>query len=123
MRPLNSVAHLIIGSRAYYMEGFHWLITPLALVTHVASVVFWGVCFAALSPKLRGGALYGGALAFAALTCAIDLRLLPDRLRPGFESGLSSPEIAVVYAVLGISLAWTLARERRGAPVALEPGN
>ena len=123
MRPLNSAAHLLIGSRAYYMEGFHWLVTPIALLTHVAAVMLWGVCFAAMSARWRGWALYAGAIAFAALTCLFDLRVLPDRFRPGFESGLSSPEIAVVYLVLGASAAWALARERAGATAPMEPGN
>ena len=35
MRPLNSVAHILIGSRAYYMVGLDWFVTPLALLTHV----------------------------------------------------------------------------------------
>ena len=113
LRPLNSVAHIVAGSRAYYMEGVNWLITPLAIVVHLASILAWGALFSLLHARhARRRASILAALAFAAATWVIDYRVVPDRLRPGFESGLSGMEIAVVYLVLGVSLAWGLARER-----------
>lgn len=111
-RPLNSVAHIVVGSRAYYMEGVHWLITPLAIVVHLASILLWGLLFSRFARTLDGGRLYLAALAFAAATWVIDYKLVPDRLRPGFESGLSGVEVAMVYLVLGVFLAWGLGRER-----------
>ena len=113
LRPLNSVAHMLIGSRAYYMEGADPLVTPLAVVAHVLSVVIWGILLAAVTPRLNGVRLYGAALAFAGFTWLVDFRIVPERLRPGFESGLSGAEIATVYLVLALSLAWGLDRERR----------
>lgn len=115
LRPLNSVAHVVAGSRAYYMEGLHWWITPLAILVHLASIIAWGLVFAFLARALRGGSLYGAALAFAFATWVVDYRIAPDRLRPGFESGLSGLEIAVVYLVLGVSLAWGITRERESS--------
>ena len=112
VRPLNSIAHIVAGSRAYYMEGVDWLITPLAIVVHLASILAWGTVFSLLTRDVRGPRLYLAALAFAAATWVIDYKVVPDRLRPGFESGLSGLEIAVVYLVLGLSLAWGLGRER-----------
>jgi len=112
LRPINSVAHIVAGSRAYYMEGVHWLITPLALVVHLASIVAWGLVFSFFTRGVRGGRLYAVALAFALATWVFDYKLVPERLRPGFESGLSGIEVAVVYLVLGVSLAWGIARER-----------
>jgi len=115
MRPLNSVAHILIGSRAYYMEGVDPIVTPLGVVAHVLSIVIWGILLATVTRTLGGVRLYGAALAFAGFTWLVDLRLLPERLRPGFESGLSAAEIATVYLVLALSLAWGLDRERRVA--------
>ena len=112
LRPVNSVAHILIGSRAYYLEGVHWLVTPVALAVHLLSIMAWGIILSLLTPRLRGAGLYAASLAFAAFTGGVDYRVVPDRLRPGFESGLSGTEIAVVYFVLGISLAWGLGRER-----------
>jgi len=112
LRPLNSVAHIVAGSRAYYMEGLNWLITPLAIAVHLASILAWGALFSLFARGVRRSRLYPAALAFAALTWVIDYWVVPSRLRPGFESGLSGMEIAMVYLVLGVSLAWGLARER-----------
>jgi hypothetical protein len=115
LRPLNSVAHMLIGSRAYYMEGLHWLVTPIGILVHVASVMLWGIALSLATPRLRGPTLYAAALALAAATWFIDFHFVPERLRPGFESSLSANEIGLVYLVLAVSLAWTLDRERRPA--------
>jgi hypothetical protein len=112
LRPLNSVAHIVAGSRAYYMEGANWLITPLAIGVHLASILAWGALFSLFTRGVRGSRLYLAAIGFAAATWVIDYRVVPSRLRPGFESGLSGMEIALVYLVLGVSLAWGLVRER-----------
>jgi hypothetical protein len=111
LRPLNSVAHIVTGSRAYYMERFGG-ITVVALLVHTASVIVWGIALAALTRHLRGAMLYPVAIVFAAATWLFDLRIVPDQLKPGFESGLSGAEIGLVYLVLGVSLAWALGRER-----------
>lgn len=113
LRPLNSVAHILVGSRAYYMVGVSW-ITVVALVVHFASIAIWGVLLSLATARIRGLALYATAAALAAATWIIDYRVVPERLRPGFESGLSSTEIALVYLVMGLSLAWGLDRERHG---------
>ena len=109
LRPLNSVAHIVVGSRAYYMVGITW-ITGVAIATHALSVIIWGVLLALLTARIRGWALYAVALLFAAVTWTVDYRLVPERLQPGFESGLFGAEIALVYLVLGLSLAWGLDR-------------
>ena len=72
MRPLNAVAHVLVGSRAYYMESVSLLVTPLALAVHFGSVIVWGTVFALLTPGLVGGKLYPAVLLFAALTWLID---------------------------------------------------
>jgi hypothetical protein len=130
MRPINSVAHILIGTRAYYMVGVDWLVTPLALLVHVAAVCAAGTVFALLTVRLRGGRMFAAAVVYAvALWLVIDFAL-PARVRPGFESGLSSVEILSVYLVMALVLAQMLARERgasggtihhRAPPV--EPGN
>ena len=127
MRPINSVAHILIGSRAYYMVGLDWLVTPLAVLTHVAMSCAAGIVFAALAARLQSARLYALAAGYAlALWLILDF-VLPARVRPGFESGLSNAEILIVYLVLTLSLAWALARERDATfhddGDALEPGN
>ena len=113
LRPLNSVAHMLVGSRAYYMEGASW-ITAVGIAVHLLSVTAWGVILSFATTRIRGWTLYAAAVLFASATWTIDYHIVPDRLRPGFESGLSGAEIAIVYIVLGLSLAWGLDRERQG---------
>lgn len=112
LRPLNSVAHIVVGSRAYYMVGVSW-ITLVAIAVHVASVALWGVILAFATARIHGWALYATAAVFAGATWFIDYRVVQERLRPGFESGLSPTEIGLVYLVMGLSLAWGLDRERQ----------
>ena len=127
MRPINSVAHILIGSRAYYMVGLDWFVTPLALLTHVLVSCAAGLVFVVLAARVQGRVLYALAAAYAlALWLVIDF-VLPAPVRPGFESGLSNLEILVVYLVLTLALAWTLARDRdatiHAGRHAMEPGN
>ena len=105
LRPLNAVAHMLAGSRAFYVSGFDAVVTPLALLLHVGSVVLWGVVFAAAGARLRGGRLWAGAALLAAGAFVVDTTLVPARLRPGFETLLSTGELAALYVVLATSLA------------------
>jgi hypothetical protein len=116
LRPLNAVAHIVVGSRAYFMEGVNWPVTPLASVVHLTAAVTWGVALSLITPRLRGAPLYAASLAFAAVTWAFEYRVIPDRWRPGFEKGLSGAEIGLVYLVLALALGWGLGRERGAAP-------
>lgn len=133
MRPINSVAHILIGSRAYYMVGADWLVTPLALLVHFVVICAAGTLLAALTAHVRGAAMYVIATAYAVGLWMLVELALPERVRPGFESGLSNTEILVIYVVMALVLAWTLATERttravraetlRDSGGSMEPGN
>jgi hypothetical protein len=112
MRPLNSLAHIVLGSRAFFTGSAGVIVPPLAILVHWGSVLAWAVVFAAITGGRRDRWLYPAALGFALVTMLVDRYLMPDRLRPGFESDLSGPETSCVYLVLALSLAWGLARER-----------
>ncbi len=109
------MAHAIVGSRAFQFNGFDIRITTLGVALHVASMLVWGVIFTALARTLRGWMLAGAALAFAAVACVVDYGVVPERLRPGFETTLSRAEVSVVYLVLAIALAFGVKLSR--APV------
>ncbi|MDQ6830264.1 MAG: hypothetical protein M3081_15515 [Gemmatimonadota bacterium] len=104
-RPLNAVAHVFIGSRAYLFDEFDLRVTTLGVLVHVASVVLWGVIFTALARRLRGWMVVGAALVFVGAAYVVDYAIVPERLRPGFEIALSRGEISVVYLVLAAALA------------------
>ncbi|MEP6690737.1 MAG: hypothetical protein ABJD07_06235 [Gemmatimonadaceae bacterium] len=104
-RPLNAIAHAVLGSRAFLFDAFDPLVTTLGVVVHLVSLLLWGLLFAALVQRLRGWALAAAGLLFAWAAYAIDYGLVPERLRPGFETALLPREIGVVYVVLALSLA------------------
>jgi hypothetical protein len=103
--PLNSVAHTAFGTRAYLMQGFDLALTLVAVTFHLISVALWGVIFALVAARLRGTALLLGSLLLALVAYFVDQHLAPERLKPGFERVLSTPELTVVYLVLALSLA------------------
>jgi hypothetical protein len=90
MQPMNAMSHIVVGSRAYYMERFGAL-TLVAIVIFVVAVMAWAI---ALS------------------TWFVDAHLATEKIRPGFEMVLSGAEIAFVYLLLGASTGWALDRER-----------
>ena len=105
LRPLNSIAHAAFGTRAYLMEGFDPVLTSVAVTVHLLSIVLWGIIFALVAARLRGAALLLGSLVLAVVAYIVDQLLISERLKPGFETALSTPEITVVYLVLALSLA------------------
>ncbi len=111
MQPMNAMSHIVVGSRAYYMERFGAL-TLEAILIFVAAVTAWAIALALLTRRLRGRALYAAALAFAGATWFVDVHFASEKIRPGFEMALSGAEIAFVFLLLGASTGWALDRER-----------
>jgi hypothetical protein len=113
LQPLNAIAHMLFGTRAFLMEGFHPGITAAGLFLHVLSVVIWGVLFAMVTARLRDWwPLLGASALFAGAVWLVDYRIVPARLRPGFETVLSAPELWVLYIVLAITFAAVVHRTR-----------
>lgn len=104
-RPLNAIAHLIVGSRAQATPFFDPLLTPLGLLLHTISLVVWGVLFALAASRLNGWRLGAAAGLFTVAVFTFDLFLLPRRLSPGFQLTLSWPEVVIVYLTMA-ALLW-----------------
>jgi hypothetical protein len=105
LQPLNAVAHMFAGSRAFMTTGFQPGITGLALVIHFLSTILWGIVLAYVAAPLRGLARAIAPVGVAILAYLVDRFLAPNALRPGFEELLSSRETAFVYVVLAAALA------------------
>jgi len=103
--PLNAIAHMIYGTRAYFMMGFDWGVTLSALVLHVITLVALAIPFALIAGRLRGTRLLVTALLYAGFIFVVDQFVVPARVAPGIETQLSGPELGAVYVVLGLSLA------------------
>lgn len=104
LEPVNAVAHVVVGSRAYLIDDFVPGITLLGLLVHVVSIVVWAVVFTLLAGRLRGWRLGAAAAAFAGAAYLVDQRLAPARFAPGFERPLSGVETVAVYVVFAVSL-------------------
>lgn len=102
--PLDAIARPFFGSRVLLIDRFDPVVTAVALVTHVVSVVLWSILFVLLTGRLRGLALGAAAAAYAAVVFLIDQRLLSRQLAPGFERALSGAETIMVYVVLAVAL-------------------
>jgi hypothetical protein len=105
LQPLNAVAHVFAGSRAFMTTGFQPAITGGALAIHFLSTIVWGVLLAYVAAPLsaRGRALAPFGVGVAAYL--VDRFVAPNGLRPGFEELLSSGETTFVYVVLAAALA------------------
>lgn len=104
LRPLNTIAHVLLGSRAFYVGEAHPLVTPVGIGVHVLSLILWGALFSVAAGRRRGAWLWVGAVLFAVAVAAIDFLLLPARLSPGFETVLTRGEIIVVYALMAATM-------------------
>lgn len=105
LQPVNAVAHMFAGSRAFMTTGFQPAITGGALVIHFLSTIAWGILLAFVAAPLsaRGRAL--APFGVSILAYLLDRFVAPNRLRPGFEELLSSGETSFVYVVLAAALA------------------
>ncbi len=117
LQPLNSVAHMFAGSRAFMTTGFQPAITGGALVIHFLSTIAWGVILAYVAAPLtaRGRAI--APFGVGILAYLVDRFVAPNQLRPGFEELLSSGETTFIYVVLAGALAVGLWSSSRGAPL------
>jgi hypothetical protein len=107
LQPLNTVAHVLLGSRAFYVREAHPLVTPVGILVHLLSLVVWGTLFSLGSGRQRGLWLWVGAVLFAIAIAIVDFLLLPARLSPGFETVLARGEIIVIYALMAAAMGVT----------------
>jgi len=105
LQPLNAVAHMFAGSRAFMTTGFQPAITGGALVLHFLSTIIWGVLLAYSAAPLTGWARAIAPVSVAILAYLVDRFVAPNGLRPGFEQLLSSGETTFIYVVLAAALA------------------
>jgi hypothetical protein len=116
LQPLNAVAHMFAGSRAFMTTGFQPMITGGALVIHFVSTILWGILLAYVAASLSGWARAIAPVSVGIVAYLVDRFVAPNRLRPGFEQLLSSGETTFIYVVLAAALAAGLWAATRTAP-------
>ncbi len=116
LQPLNAVAHMYAGSRAFLTTGFQPGITLGAIAIHLLSTIIWGVILAYVAAPLHGRERAVAPFGVGLLAYLVDRFVAPNGLRPGFEELLSSGETIFVYVVLAIALALGLWAAGQRAP-------
>ncbi|HJR66841.1 MAG TPA: hypothetical protein VJ802_10450 [Gemmatimonadaceae bacterium] len=104
LQPLNAIAHVLLGSRAFYVHEAHPLVTPAGILVHLASLILWGVLFSIGVGRRRGVWLWMAAVLFAVGIAVVDFLVLPPRFSPGFETVLTRGEVIVIYALMAAAM-------------------
>jgi hypothetical protein len=116
--PLNAVSHWFSPRRALREDRASLAFTVPGTAVHMASSLLWASLFGAVR-GLRRQPTVANAVADAAavtsLAAVVDLKLVPERLTPGFERRLSDRSLVMVYGgfAIGLALAGALAARRR----------
>jgi hypothetical protein len=105
LQPLNAVAHMFAGSRAFMTTGFQPVVTGGALAIHFLSTIVWGVLLVYIAEPLSARGRAFAPFGVGILAYLLDRFVAPNGLRPGFEELLSSGETTFVYVVLAAALA------------------
>ena len=105
LQPLNAVAHMFAGSRAFMTTGFQPVITGGALMIHFLSTIIWGLLLAYIAAPLTGWVRAIAPVSVAIVAYVVDRFFVPNGLRPGFEQLLSGGETTFIYVVLAAALA------------------
>ena len=115
--PLNGPSQWVFGKHAAWQPGFRFPHTVVGYLIHHAMSVFWATLFEKWGRRIPVPGRTAIALIPAAVTsaaaCAVDYRLTPERLTPGFEKRLSRKSLALVYVAFAIGLAAASSLRRR----------
>jgi hypothetical protein len=111
---LNAPSHWVWGDEALRQDGCNLRYTGTGLLVHHVASVFWALLYERVCPALRprsAARLAVESTAVAAVAAGVDLRVVPQRLSPGFERRLSRRSLVLVYAsfAAGIALGGWLA--------------
>lgn len=106
--PVNAVSHMIWPRQALLHHRPSLRHTGTGGVLHLGSSLFWSALYSWLrGRRLRPTArdALTDAAAVTAVAALVDLKLVPDRLTPGFERKLRPASLALVYAGFAAGLA------------------
>jgi hypothetical protein len=96
--PVNATSHILWGREAGGASRADVRHTLPGLALHLGACLFWAAIYESLPRHPLGGP------ATAALAYVTDYHVVPRRLTPGWELRLPGRSLALVYAVLALSL-------------------
>lgn len=100
----NLAAHVLLSDQASSVAGAHPVVTPVGILVHVAAVVLWGILIALVTTGRRPVIVSVLTIVSVLVLFALDTRVLPTALRPGFETMLTKGQLFFLYFTLAISL-------------------
>jgi uncharacterized membrane protein YccF (DUF307 family) len=104
---MNAVSHWVWPEKALRVNEPSLRYTGTGAVVHVMSSLLWAALYGWwLEAGGRRSVADAAAKAAAVTSVAalVDLKLVPERLTPGFERRLSTRSVALVYASFGAGL-------------------
>lgn len=116
--PLNAPSHWLWPS-ALHQDGATVRYTFTGMVVHHLSAIFWAVLYERAGPSRSArsarSAVRDAAIVTAVAAC-VDLKLVPERLTPGFQHRLKQGSLWAVYGAfaVGMAMAAVLAAKQRG---------
>jgi hypothetical protein len=105
---LNAPSHWFWGRPALRRNEATWTYTGVGMLTHHLSAVFWALGYEWIRARRQKPTVanaIGDAAAITALAATVDLRVVPERLTPGFEHRLSQRSLLLTYVGFGAGLA------------------
>ena len=102
--PFNAIAHMLFGERAAGVEGFTPRETLSGVGLNAGALTFWGGLYERVAGRVPFPRSLATGAAASALIWLIDYKIVPERLRPGFEKRLGPDSIAAVYVLLALTL-------------------
>ena len=115
--PINAISHWLWPRSAMTRDDASLRYTGTGGAVHLASSMLWSAIYGGVRTQRRYPTALNAvtdAAAVTALAAVVDLKLVPERLTPGFQHRLSGRSLFLVYAGFGLGLALTgLAALRR----------
>jgi hypothetical protein len=114
--PINAPAHWIWGDESLRRNNASLRHTLSGALIHHASSLLWAALFEWARSRRSSEATTTAVLdaaAVTALACVVDLKLVPQRLTPGFERRIPRRNLAMVYVAFAAGLAAAAALRRR----------
>jgi hypothetical protein len=119
LAAVNAPSHWFWGRQALRRNDASARYTLVGTLVHHGSSVFWALLYDGLQRARRRPTpadAVADAAAVTALAALVDLKVVPERLTPGFERRLSNRSLVWVYAAFGAGLAlggWLTQTRRR----------
>ena len=106
--PVNAISHWIWPRSAMARDDASLRYTGTGGLVHLASSMLWSAIYGGVRMRRRYPTAMNAvtdAAAVSALAAVVDLKLVPERLTPGFQHRLSDRSLLLVYAGFGLGLA------------------